>query len=127
MVPYIDADLLQGFNLSGGGAQKFTNRAYQVLSMKVWISARTLMKNHGLPAVVSGHFMLRMSRVAAPCSHPHPSRWGTLAGLESKSLFFTMPRLFVPIILAEASWRGSSACRTKGLFQSRISWVEFRL
>jgi len=26
--------------------------------------------------------MLRMSRFAAPCSHPHPSRWGTPAGLE---------------------------------------------
>jgi hypothetical protein len=26
-------------------------------------------------------FMLRMSRFAAPCSHPHPYMWGTPAGL----------------------------------------------
>lgn len=27
-------------------------------------------------------FMLRMSRFEAPCSHLHPSRWRTPAGLE---------------------------------------------
>lgn len=26
--------------------------------------------------------MLRMSRFAAPCSHPHPSRWGTPARID---------------------------------------------
>lgn len=41
------------------------------------------MRNHGLTAVVSLHFMLRMSRFATPCSHPHPSSWGTLAVLDS--------------------------------------------
>lgn len=49
-----------------------------------------LMKNHGLTAVVSDHAMLRMSRVSAPCSHPHPSRWGMLAGLNRRHRIFRL-------------------------------------
>jgi hypothetical protein len=33
--------------------------------------------------------MLRMSRFAAPGSHPHPYRWGTPAGLELRQQFTT--------------------------------------
>lgn len=48
--------------------------------------------------------MLRMSRFAAPCSHPHPSRWGIPAGLNNHvaSPLLTLLELRVLTVLAMA-------------------------
>jgi hypothetical protein len=56
---------------------------------KAIVSLNWIHGNSGTLLTVYDHFMLRMSRFAAPCSHPHPDRRGTFAGSDEVLTYTT--------------------------------------